>query len=104
MGISLEKAELISLALTTFLYGESRKRLDCLPVLLLTYELGDRVVLRFVPHDNCGDVFQGNGGYSSTAHKDSSSVIDDASGGNYGAISFQVPFLCINAVSSSTSS
>ena len=57
MGISLEKAELISLALTTFLYGESRKRLDCLPVLLLTYGLGDRVVFRFVPHDNCGDVF-----------------------------------------------
>ena len=32
MGISIETAELIALALTTFLYGESRKRLHCLLV------------------------------------------------------------------------
>ena len=43
-------------------------------------------------------MLQGNRGYSSTAHKDSSCVIDDASGGDYGGINFQVPALRINAV------
>ena len=98
MGISLEKAELISLALTTFLYGESRNRLDCPPVFPLTYEPADRVVLRSVSHHDCGDVLQGNGGYSSTAHKDSSCVMDDVSGGDYGGTSFHMPALCIDAV------
>ena len=72
--------------------------LDRPPMIPLTYEPADRVVLRFVSHHDCGDVLQGNGGYLSTAHKDPSCVIDDASGGDYGAISFQMPTLCINPV------
>ena len=98
MGISLEKAELISLALTTFLYGESRNRLDRPPVFPLTYEPADRVVLRFVSHHDCGDVLQGNGGYSSTTHKDSSCVMDDVSGGDYDWTSSNMPALFIDAV------
>ena len=69
MGISLEKAELVSLGLTTFLYGASvRKSFQCSRLAFALANIhADRIVLHALPHLDRGDVLQGGGGHPESA-------------------------------------
>jgi hypothetical protein len=72
MGISLVKAQLLSLGLTTFLYGASApKSLHCSHLAFALADIHmDRIVLHALPRHNCGDVFQGVGGHPEAAQDD----------------------------------
>jgi hypothetical protein len=94
MGISLAKAQLISLALSTFLYGASRPTSS----VHLTYEPMDRGVFHFVSHHGRDYVLECDGRYSSTALKDTSCVLLDASGGHHGTIESRVLTHSFNSI------
>ena len=88
MGISLAKAQLLSLGLTTFLYGASVwKCLQCSRLAFAPADMmhADRIVLNPLPRHNCGDVFQSVGGHPEAAQDDSPSFVLDAHGGNTSA-------------------
>lgn len=84
MGISLAKAELVSLGLTTFLYGASVwKSLQCSRLAFALANMhANRIVCNALPHLDCGDVFQGGGGHPESAQQDPPSVVLDAHGGD----------------------
>jgi hypothetical protein len=84
MGISLVKAQLLSLGLTTFLYGASApKSLHCSHLAFALADIHmDRIVLHALPRHNCGDVFQGVGGHPEAAQDDPPSFVLDVHGGN----------------------
>jgi hypothetical protein len=89
-SISLPKSELISLGLTTFLYGEPMNPTFFSLAFLLDDDDGlsvNRIVLRSVSHHG-GDIILSESVCASTPHKDPPSVILDASGGHYGASTF----------------
>ena len=87
MCFTLPNAQLLSLALTTFLYGASTKRLDLCSAIPQTDVPTDRTVLYITLHHRVDHVSpcECDGVYSSTAREDPSHVVPHVSGGDHGA-------------------
>lgn len=87
MGISLPKGELISLALTTLLYGTPI--IISIKIVLLSLMANhdglstNRIIFNSVHHHGGDDILCASV-YASTSHEDSPSVIPDACGGHDG--------------------